>query len=242
MLLQPQLDELGFAIVDPAIEQACIDPLIRVIDTLENGGRRSRQGGVRDVLRRLPDLPRIINHPAVTSLVRAGLGPAAFAVRGVVFDKNATANWKVPWHQDLTVAVQGRTDVDGYGPWSSKEGVAHVQPPVHVLEQMIAVRIHLDDCGPSNGPVRVLAGTHRLGRLSNEAITEAQQRHREITCSVRRGGLLAMRRITTRSSGRTRVSRPVWGTGRAGASRSLSSTLVCWADPRKRNDLPKLFA
>ena len=200
MDLRLRVDEFGYAIVDPAIEPETIDPLIRAVDAIENGGQGLRQGGVRDALRRLPDLSRIIGHPTVIGLVRATLGPGAFAVRGVLFDKNAAANWKVPWHQDLTVAVRARTLVDGYGPWSSKAGVPHVQPPVQVLEQMIAVRIHLDDCGPTNGPVRVLAGTHRLGRLSSEAISEAQQCREEITCSVRRGGLLMMRPLVLHAS------------------------------------------
>jgi hypothetical protein len=200
MDLRLQIDESGYAIVDPAIAPDAIDALIRAVDAAENGGHRSGQGGIRDALRRLPDLPRIINHPAVIGVVRATLGRAAFAVRGVLFDKNAAANWKVPWHQDLTVAVRARTDVDGYGPWSLKAGVPHVQPPAHVLEQMLAVRLHLDNCGTTNGPVRVLAGTHRLGRLSSEAITEAQRRHQEVTCSVGRGGLLAMRPLLLHAS------------------------------------------
>lgn len=200
MTLQRQLADLGFAIIDPAIEQETINPLIRAVDTVGNGRADSGQGGVRDALRRLPGASRIINHPAVVNLVHATLGPGAFAVRGVLFDKTPTANWKVPWHQDLTIAVQSRAEVDGYGPWSLKEGVLHVQPPVHILEQMMAVRIHLDDCGATNGPVRVLAGTHRLGRLSSEAIAQAQQRHQEITCLVHRGGLLAMRLLLLHAS------------------------------------------
>lgn len=72
----------------------------------------------------------------------------------------------MPWHQDLTIAVQERLDVPGYGPWTVKAGVTHVQPPVAVLERMVAVRLHLDDCGAENGPVRVLRGSHRLGRMA----------------------------------------------------------------------------
>lgn len=200
MSLQFQIDELGFAVVEPALESEIVDHLTRAVDVIGKGGCAPGHGGVRDALRRVPDLPPIIKHPAVAGLVRATLGPEAFAVRGILFDKSAVANWKVPWHQDLTVAVRARTQVDGYGPWSKKGGVLHVQPPVPVLENMIAVRVHLDDCGPTNGPVRVLTGTHRLGRLSSMAIAEAQQRHQEVMCSVPRGGLLAMRPLLLHAS------------------------------------------
>ena len=37
-------------------------------------------------------------------------------------------------------------------------------------ESMLVVRLHLDDCGEDNGPLRVLPGSHRLGRLTSEQI------------------------------------------------------------------------
>ena len=50
-----------------------------------------------------------------------------------------------PWHQDLSIAVKERHEVAGFGPWSVKEGVP-VQPPVEILESMLTLRLHLDDC------------------------------------------------------------------------------------------------
>ena len=38
------------------------------------------------------------------------------------------------------------------------------------MKRMLAVRVHLDDCGLENGPVRVLPGSHPNGRLSEAAI------------------------------------------------------------------------
>ena len=55
-----------------------------------------------------------------------------------------------------------------FGPWSVKDGVPHVQAPAEYLEQMLAVRLHLDDADEENGALRVLVGSHRLGRLSAE--------------------------------------------------------------------------
>ena len=85
------------------------------------------------------------------------------------FDKTPLANRRVTWHQDLTVAVAARRNVDGYGPWNDKDGVVHVQPPVRVLQQMLAVRVHLDDCDADNGPVRVLSGSHLSARMEYTA-------------------------------------------------------------------------
>lgn len=41
--------------------------------------------------------------------------PKGRPVKGIVFDKTPAANWKVPWHQDLTICVERRIDVNGFG-------------------------------------------------------------------------------------------------------------------------------
>ena len=69
-------------------------------------------------------------------------------MRGILFDKIPEPNWKVPWHQDVIIAVQERVEADGFGPWSSKANVLHVQPPAAMLERMISVRLHLNFCSP----------------------------------------------------------------------------------------------
>jgi len=147
-----------------------------------------------------------MQHQAVSSVVQSALGPAAFMVKGILFDKHPGANWKVPWHQDLTVAVKARTEAAGYGPWSVKAGVLHVQPPMEVLERMLALRIHLDDCGQGNGALRVLPGSHKHGQIAGQTVRAAQERYPEVICSVSRGGILAMRPLLVHSSSSARTA------------------------------------
>ena len=104
------------------------------------------------------------------------------------------------WHQDLTIAVRERHEVPGFAFWSEKAGVMHVQPPVSILENMLAVRLHLDDCGPDNGPVRVLPGSHRHGRIAESEIPAWRQRVAEVVCTVPRGGVLLMRPLLLHAS------------------------------------------
>ncbi len=103
-------------------------------------------------------------------------------------------------HQDLTIAVRERRDMAGYGPWTSKQGVVHVQPPAAVLEQTLAVRLHVDDSGAGNGPLRVLPGSHRAGKLRDEDIPAWQERLSEEVCLVPRGGALVMRPLLLHAS------------------------------------------
>jgi ectoine hydroxylase-related dioxygenase (phytanoyl-CoA dioxygenase family) len=154
-------------------------------------------------IRNLLDVPAVralVASAEVRALVEPLLGPDAFAVRSILFDKTPAANWRVPWHQDLTIAVQARRDVPGYGPWSRKAGVPHVQPPVAILERMLTVRLHLDTCDAANGPLRVLAGSHRAGCLSRDAMRRWRDTVPAITCEVPRGGALLVRPLLLHAS------------------------------------------
>jgi len=125
--------------------------------------------------RRLHDarLPAMIA-PA-TAAASALLGASARPVRAVLFDKTAESNWLVAWHQDRTVSVKERVDVDGFGPWSRKDGALHVAPPVAILEGMATLRIHIDPVGPDNAPLKAALGSHRLGLVpAGEAAARAE--------------------------------------------------------------------
>jgi ectoine hydroxylase-related dioxygenase (phytanoyl-CoA dioxygenase family) len=184
--------EDGFGIVEGAISAERVDELTEAMAAL--GARH----GLRNLLR-ISSVARLALE--LKPYAAAWLGSRAFAVRGLFFDKLPGANWDVAWHQDLSIAVAERREVPGFKAWSCKKGVLHVQPPVEVLEQMLAVRLHLDDCGPENGPLRVRPGSHRQGRLDDEQLARWQQTQAEaVTCCVRRGGLLLMRPLLLHAS------------------------------------------
>jgi ectoine hydroxylase-related dioxygenase (phytanoyl-CoA dioxygenase family) len=121
-------------------------------------------------------------------------------VRGILFDKTPGANWKVPWHQDLSIAVTKQIDLPGYGPWSVKAGVPHVQPPVEILQRMLTIRLHLDDCGLDNGPLLVLPGSHAHGILSGEQVDQLRQAGTPVPATVSRGGAVLMRPLLLHAS------------------------------------------
>ena len=151
----------GWAVTPPLVPQLEVDARVAALEPRATDGR----GGARNLFDAAPAVRALATSPAVRSVAEAVLGPGCFAVRALLFDKTPDANWKVVWHQDLTIAVRERRDgVPRYGPWSEKEGVPHVQPPAALLDRMLAVRVHLDDCGTDNGPVRVLPASHRPAR------------------------------------------------------------------------------
>lgn len=159
-----------------------------------------RRGGLRDPFEVSPSVRLLARHASVRRTAEAVLGPDCFVARALLFDKTERANWKVAWHQDLTITVRKRRDASGYGPWSTKAGIVHVQPPVDVLERMLAVRVHLDDCGPTNGPVRVLSGSHCVGRLDAAAIEAWKGRVVPTDCLATKGAILAFRPLLLHAS------------------------------------------
>jgi ectoine hydroxylase-related dioxygenase (phytanoyl-CoA dioxygenase family) len=121
-------------------------------------------------------------------------------VRILAFDKTPETNWGVPWHQDRTIAVKRRIEVEGFGPWSVKAGVTHVTPPRSMLERMFSLRLHLDDCGPDNGPLKIIPGSHRLGCLPVREVLDVSSRSNPMTCLAAAGDVLAMKALTIHAS------------------------------------------
>ena len=175
---------------------ARVEELIAALPANLGDGAR---GGLRNVFD-IPAVTELARDPVIRDAAEALLGSECFAARAILFDKTPAANWKVAWHQDLTIAVADRRDVPGFGPWSVKAGVIHVQPPREILERMVAVRVHLDPCGVENGPVRVLAGSHRNGKLGADAVAQYRAQVEEVACIVPRGGLLVMRPLLLHAS------------------------------------------
>ena len=128
------------------------------------------------------------------------LPPEPVAVQCTLFEKSSERNWLVPPHQDLSIPVRRRVEGPGLSGWSEKEGVLYVQPPVEVLEQLVAVRVHFDECGPEHGPLRVVAGSHREGRLGEKEIPAIRRELGERDCVVGRGGALILRPLLVHAS------------------------------------------
>ena len=167
-------------------------------------GARARGGsvfGIRNLLE-VPAVRRLAKSRAVRDLVEPLLGPGAFCVRGIFFDKTAEANWRLRWHQDRAIPVRERHDVPGFGPWSVKAGVAHAYPPARVLEGMLTVRLHLDPCDAAEGALQVLPGSHRLGLLDRASLARLVAETEPVVCVAKPGDVLLMRPLLVHASGK----------------------------------------
>ena len=189
----------GFVTTPPVVPQLTVDRLVAELSGVTDPD--AARGGIRNLFEISAAVRELATSAAVRQVAESVLGPHCFAVRAILFDKTVGANWKVVWHQDLTIAVRERVITAGFGPWSVKEGVMHVQPPIELLERMLAVRVHLDDCGSDNGPVRVLPRSHRVGLLSASAIDAWRGGgSAPVDCLAERGGIVAFRPLILHAS------------------------------------------
>jgi len=123
-------------------------------------------------------------------------------VRAILFDKSDGANWTLGWHQDRTIAVRARSEADGFGPWSTKGGICHVEPPFHFIERMATVRIHLDAVPEDNAPLLIIPGSHKLGRLTDSEVGAVGNRGLSVSCLAAAGDVWWYRTAIVHASAR----------------------------------------
>ena len=148
---------------------------------------------------------RVLAHALRDRLVSDGLlHRSVAAVLCIFFEKTPTRNWKVGLHQDLSIPVDRRVGDLRLGAWSEKEGQLFVQAPDELLRQMLAVRLHLDDCAMDNGPLRVLPGSHHRGRLNASGVADCAVTFDRVDCVANAGELLLMRPLLLHASSKSK--------------------------------------
>lgn len=185
-----QLNELGYELINNFIstEVACA-----IISETDSALASNKTGGMRHAEKKFASVSALAASNSIIAQAEQYLTGRARLVRAILFDKSPENNWLVTWHQDKTVAVSRRFEAEGWGPWSIKEGVHHVQPPVKVLEDMIAFRIHLDESNSQNGCLRIIPGSHSEGVLSQEQIHNITKNHHSVSVEAPALSALVMR-------------------------------------------------
>ena len=205
MSVYARLADDGFYVTSPLFGERDVAALVDAADRhfAAAGGARA---GLRDPVGKDPAFEAAARSEPVRELVTSVLGPDAFVVRSILFDKTPGANWDVMWHQDVTITVKARASVEGFGPWSTKAGQPNVQPPVGVLERMVTVRLHLDHCDEANGPLLVVPGSHRQGLIDVRTLDTGECEARAVRCCAAAGAALVMRPLLLHASRKSQVA------------------------------------
>ena len=165
----------------PGVAQSIMPQLLAMLEGCDAGRAGHRLNGLE----------------GLAALLGPGHGPGAFVarmagqamvpVRAVLFDKQAEANWSLGWHQDRTIVVRERRNVPGYGPWTVKQGLQHVEPPFPVIEAMLTLRLHIDAVDAANAPLLIVLGSHHAGRIPVGEIEDVVAQGKVHACLARPG-------------------------------------------------------
>lgn len=193
-------DEVGYELIEALLATDQVQLLCEEIDQLT---LRPLQAGIRRINSLSNQVAKLAGSAGLQSLAERYLPGPAELVRAIYFDKSSGQNWFVTWHQDRTVAVSERFVADDWGQWSVKDGVWHVQPPIGVLEQMVTIRIHLDNTSKTNGCLKVIPGSHKSGLLPSNEIGRIIKPDNVVYCELSQGGAIIMRPHLLHASGKS---------------------------------------
>ena len=187
----------GFSVIENCYSQSECDAIITHLGTITGAGTRCL-------------LDRNWCQKIASSLKSRlgttipGIAPLV-AVQCTFFNKSSDNNWSVAYHQDRSIPVASNESAIDWPGWSQKEGMTFVQGTDELLAQMLAVRLHVDDCTERNGPLRVFPDSHRAGTLSSPEIIELRQSSNYQQLMVKKGGVVAMRPLLLHASSKSHV-------------------------------------
>ncbi|TWW01652.1 phytanoyl-CoA dioxygenase family protein [Chitinophaga pinensis] len=204
-LHQQEIAERGFTVIDGIFtsgEVATLLSCIQQADTSNDTFRKTKDlFAIRQFLKEIPGVVPAVFTDKLKEVISRLFGEGYYPVKSIYFDKPGDSNWFVSYHQDLTISVKEKADVNGFGPWTVKQQQYAVQPPLHILEQNFTIRIHLDNTDGQNGALRVVPGSHKKGIYRPETIDWTTET--ETTCDVPEGGIMIMRPLLLHASSRT---------------------------------------
>lgn len=194
----------GFSIIDGVFTPAEMRQVLQVLSVTDLDRTKA---GARHVLS-VPVVGQVALDPRMVQIARQFIGAGATPFRATLFDKSGHANWLVVWHQDTALPLRERIERPEWGPWSTKAGVLYAHAPAWALEQVVALRVSLDDSLTTNGPLRVLPNSHRWGVLSEQQIEHLVRETMPLVCMTAAGGVVALRPLTLHASSKAVDDRP----------------------------------
>ena len=200
-----EIDNTGFTIINNVFTNAEVDRIVLLIESSKKDSQNFRQSkevfAIRQFFKEVPEVIEHVIGEALKNIVSKTFGNNYFVVKSIYFDKPADSNWFVSWHQDLTISVKKKFDIDGYGPWTVKQNQFAVQPPLGILEDNFTVRIHLDSTDKENGALRIIPCSHKRGIIRPNKTGLIV--NKEKVCEVDKGGIMVMKPLLMHFSGRT---------------------------------------
>jgi ectoine hydroxylase-related dioxygenase (phytanoyl-CoA dioxygenase family) len=199
------IQENGFTVINNVFSEEEIKKIGEIIQNIDTSKETFRKSddlfAIRQFLKEIPQVRELVFNENIKNIITEIFGEKYFVVKSIYFDKPERSNWYVAYHQDLTISVDKKTDLPGFGPWTTKQNQFAVQPPIDILENIFTIRIHLDDTDEYNGALKVIPTSHAKGIYRPETIDWSVET--ETICRVHKGGIMLMKPLLLHGSNRT---------------------------------------
>jgi ectoine hydroxylase-related dioxygenase (phytanoyl-CoA dioxygenase family) len=206
--MKEAIQNQGFAIINNVFDEKEINDLLLTItkaveaDSTQSTFRKTDDlFAIRQFFKAIPTCLDKVFTAKLNSIISELFGDEYFVVKAIYFDKPENSNWFVSYHQDLTISVDKKTELTGFGPWTTKQNQFAVQAPLAILEDNFTIRIHLDKTNQDNGALKIIPQSHLKGIYRPENIDWTIEK--ETICNVEKGGIMIMKPLLLHSSGRT---------------------------------------
>lgn len=200
-----EISEKGFIIINDIFSEGEINQIINVIEAIDTSKETFRKSedlfAIRQFLKEVPESHQFIFNENINRIINEVFGNDYFVVKSIYFDKPEKSNWYVSYHQDLTISVDKKLELTGFGPWTTKQNQFAVQPPIDYLKNIFTIRIHLDNTDENNGALKVVPNSHSKEIYRPETIDWNVET--EEICSVNKGGIMIMKPLILHGSNRT---------------------------------------
>ncbi len=197
--------ENGFAILNEIYSEQEVNQILFEIGNSDSDNETFRKSSdlfaIRQILKEIPGINKIIFNDKLRKLIQEFIGTDFFIVKSIYFDKPETSNWYVAYHQDLTISVDKKVELENFNLWTKKQNQFAVQPPIEILENITTIRIHLDETNEENGALKIIPKSHSKKIYRPE--TNDWSKEKEVTCNVAKGGIMLMKPLLLHSSNRT---------------------------------------
>lgn len=200
-----EISENGFTVINDVFSPEEVGVILNQIENVDTSKDTFRKSddlfAIRQFLKEIPSITETVLSEKISKIITDLFGLGYRPVKSIYFDKPKQSNWFVAYHQDLTISVDHKTEINGFGPWTVKQNQFAVQPPLTILENIFTIRIHLDDTDEDNGALKVIPGSHAKGIYRPETIDWSVEK--EFFCNVKKGGIMIMRPLLLHASNRT---------------------------------------
>ncbi|KUJ62293.1 phytanoyl-CoA dioxygenase [Flavobacteriaceae bacterium CRH] len=203
-----EINNEGFTIINNVYNENEITKLISLIENAtesKNDAATFRQSqdlfAIRQFHKEIPETLSFIFNKNLQNIIESNFGKDYFITKSIYFDKPEKSNWFVAYHQDLTISVDKKVEIESFENWTVKQNQFAVQPPKEVLEKNFTIRIHIDKTTKDNGALKVINNSHSKGILRIENLKFENEK--ETICEVEKGGIMIMKPLLFHASNKT---------------------------------------